>query len=77
MPDYTFDGAGVRVDGVSEGRQAQKAGMQTGDIVTALGDNTVTTLETYMQALSKFKKGDSTVVTVKRGKEQLKFDITF
>jgi aminopeptidase YwaD len=77
MPDYTFDGTGVRVDGVSEGRQAQKAGLKTGDIITALGDNTVTSLETYMQALGKFKKGQSTVVTVLRGKESLKFEITF
>lgn len=77
MPDYTFDGTGVRVDGISEGRPAQKAGLKTGDIVTALGENTVTSLETYMQALGKFKKGQSTVVTVLRGKESLKFDITF
>ena len=30
-----------------------------------------------MQALSKFKNGDSTTVNVKRGNEDLKFDITF
>jgi hypothetical protein len=30
-----------------------------------------------MQALSKFKKGDSTEVTVKRGGEEKKMAITF
>jgi hypothetical protein len=30
-----------------------------------------------MQALSKFKKGDSTKAKVKRGNEEIIFDITF
>jgi hypothetical protein len=34
-------------------------------------------VEGYMQALSKFKKGDSTKVTVKRGSEEIVFDIAF
>ncbi len=77
MPDYTFNGAGVKVDGLSEGRPAQKAGIQAGDIVTQLGEHTVNSMESYMQALSKFKKGDSTKVKVKRGAEELLFDIIF
>jgi len=77
MPDYTYSSPGVRVDGVSEGRPAQKAGLKAGDIVTQLGDYKVSSVETYMQALSKFKKGDATKVTVKRGTEELKFDIVF
>ncbi len=77
MPDYTYSGSGVRVDGVSEGRAARKAGIQTGDVVIRLGEYAVNSLETYMQALSKFKNGDSTTVHVKRGNEELTFDITF
>ncbi len=77
MPDYTFSGPGVRIDGVSDGRPAQKAGLKTGDVVVRLGEYAVNSLETYMQALSKFKSGDSTTVGIKRGNEDLKFDITF
>ncbi len=77
MPDYTFSGAGVRVDGVSEGRAAQKAGLKAGDIVTQLGEHRISSVESYMQALSKFKKGDKTKVTVKRGAEEMSFDIAF
>lgn len=77
MPDYTFSGQGVRVDGVSDGRPAQKAGLQTGDVITQLGEYGTASLEAYMQALSKFKKGQQTKVTVKRGNEELKFDIVF
>ncbi|HLO81207.1 MAG TPA: M20/M25/M40 family metallo-hydrolase [Chitinophagaceae bacterium] len=77
MPDYTFSGAGVRVDGISEGRAAQKAGIKAGDIVTQLGEHKVSSVESYMQALSKFKKGDATKVKVKRGNDELEFDIQF
>lgn len=77
MPDYTFNGAGVKVDGVSDGRAAQHAGIKEGDVVVQLGEYPVTSMETYMKALSKFKVGDKTTVRVKRGNEELKLDITF
>ena len=66
MPDYTFSGQGVRVDGVSENKPAKKAGMQAGDIIISLGDYPVSSVESYMQALSKFKKGDKTTVSFNR-----------
>jgi hypothetical protein len=77
MPDYTFDGVGVRADGISEGKIAQKAGIKTGDIIVQLGDYKFTDVQTYMQVLNKFNKGDATKVTVTRGKEELVFDIVF
>jgi hypothetical protein len=67
MPDYTFNGSGVRADGVSDGRPAQKAGLKAGDVIVQLGEYPVPDLERYMEALSKFKKGDSTTVKYRRG----------
>lgn len=77
MPDYTYSKGGLRVDGVSDGKPAQKAGMQTGDVIVQLGETTVSDIETYMTALSKFKKGDKTTVKVKRGNAEKVFDVTF
>src|SRR5688572_2324991 len=77
MPDYTFPGSGVRIDGVSDGRPAQKAGMKAGDIIVQLGDYNVSSLENYMQALGKFKKGDSTKVKFKRGNEIIEALVQF
>jgi aminopeptidase YwaD len=77
MPDYTFSGSGVRVDGVSEGRPAQKAGIVTGDIILQLGELSTSSVESYMQALSKFKKGDKTRVKYKRGENILEGDVQF
>ncbi|GAA4337979.1 M28 family peptidase [Flaviaesturariibacter amylovorans] len=77
MPDYTFSGGGVRVEGVSEGRPAQKAGLVAGDIITALGEHKVTSVENYMQALGKFKKGESTEVSYTRGGTAATVRVTF
>ncbi|HEY8660967.1 MAG TPA: M20/M25/M40 family metallo-hydrolase [Hanamia sp.] len=77
MPDYTFSGSGVRADGIIDGKIAQNAGILSGDIITKLGDFTVTDLNSYMADLSKFRKGDATKVTVLRGKEEMTFNIVF
>ena len=34
-------------------------------------------IKLWMQTLSKFKKGDKTTLTYKRGKEEIKIDIEF
>lgn len=77
MPDYTFTGNGVMVDGVSENRPAIKAGIQTGDVLMQLGDNKFSDVQTYMDALNKFNKGESTKVKLMRGKELMEFMVTF
>ena len=77
MPDYTYSGNGVRADGVSEGRAAQKAGLKAGDIVLQIGDYRVSSMESYMQTLGRFKKGDKTTVLYQRGTEQLTVEIQF
>jgi hypothetical protein len=77
MPDYTFNGGGVRADGVSEGRPAQKAGLKAGDVIVQLGEFPVPDLEKYMEALSKFKKGDSTTVKYRRGNGLQQAEIQF
>jgi aminopeptidase YwaD len=77
LPDYSFGGPGVKVDGVSSGRPAEIAGLKPGDIVIQLGEYPVSSLEGYMQVLNKFKAGDLTRVKVKRAGEILETDIKF
>ena len=77
MPDYTFSGTGVKVDGIIDGKIAQKIGMQAGDLIIQLGDFAITDIYNYMAALSKFKKGDATQLIVMRGKEEKRFDVVF
>lgn len=77
MPDYTFNGSGVRADGVSEGRPAQKAGLKPGDVIVQLGKFPVSSMEGYMEALSAFKKGDTTTVKYRRGNDVLEASVQF
>lgn len=77
MPDYTYSGAGVRADGVSEGKLAQKVGIKAGDVITQIGDHKIADVQGYMQVLGKFNKGDAAKVKVKRGNEEIVFDVVF
>ncbi len=77
VPDYLFDGKGMRIDGVSEDRPAQKAGLQKGDIVIQLGDSTVIDMMSYMRALSTFEEGNTTKVVVDRNGKKIEADISF
>lgn len=77
MPDYSFSGTGVRVDGVSDGRPAKKAGLLAGDVIIQLGETATPSIEEYMQALGKFKKGDKTVVKYKRAETEMSAPVEF
>ena len=77
IPDYLYDGQGMRIDGVSEGKAAQKAGLQKGDIIVKLGDSTITNMMSYMRALSIFKEGDKTSVVIKREAKEVIKEIGF
>jgi aminopeptidase YwaD len=77
MPDYTFSGVGVKADGVIEGKAAEKAGLIANDVILQIGEFKTPEIQAYMEALSKFKKGQTTVVTIQRGTEVLKKSLTF
>jgi S1-C subfamily serine protease len=62
---------------VSDNRPAAKAGLQSGDVIIQLGDNVINSMDTYMQALNKFNKGDKTKVKFKRGKDTMEAEIQF
>lgn len=77
VPDYMYDGTGMRIDGVREDRPAQKAGMEANDVVLQIGEHKIADMMGYMEVLGKFKKGDKAVVKVKRGEEILSLVVTF
>lgn len=77
VPDYLFSGKGMRIDGVSEDRPAQKAGLQKGDVVVKMGEYEVTDMMSYMKSLSKFEKGQTITVTVERNGAPREVEVTF
>ena len=77
IPDYGYSGTGMRIDGVSPGKLAEKLGLQAGDILLQLGEYKFVDVNSYMQTLSKFKKGDQTELRIKRGTEEINIPVSF
>ena len=77
VPDYLYSGEGMRIDGVSEDRPAQRAGLVKGDIVVKMGDSTVTDMMSYMRALSSFEQGQKTKVIVQRDGKEVTVEVEF
>lgn len=77
MPSYASDVEGLKVDGVSDGKPAAKAGMKTGDVIIQIGEYSIKDIQHYMDALGKFEKGETVPVKVKRGEEIVELSITF
>lgn len=77
VPDYGFEGSGMRIDGITDGKPASKAGMKAGDVVVQIGEVKVLDMMSYMKALGKFNKGEKATVHFMRGKEEQTAEVEF
>ncbi len=77
LPDYAWTERGLRIDGVTAGRPAEKAGLQRGDIITQMGEFSVQGIQSYMEGLGKFKKGDKTTLRFLRGEKEMTAAVEF
>jgi len=77
MPDYTEHGDGLHVDGVTENRPAQKAGIKEGDIITKIGTTEIKEVYSYMDALAKITPGDELDVVFIRDGETKTVKVKF
>lgn len=78
IPDYLYDGDGMRIDGVREGRTADVAGLVKGDVVVKMGDLEVVDMMSYMKALGAFEPGQTTKVRIIReGDMVMEKEVTF
>ncbi len=77
MPNYGYSGKGMKIDGVSEGKAADKAGFKPDDIIIKMGNYEVKDIYEYMDALGKFGKGDATKVVVERAGEEVELEVEF
>lgn len=77
MPDYSFEGPGMRIDGVTDQKPAFKAGILKGDVVLSINGAPIKDVMGYMGELSKYKKGDTVEVEVERNKSRSIFKVQF
>lgn len=77
IPDYAFQGEGLKITGTNQGSPSQKAGMKNGDIIIKMGEIKIGNIYDYMGALNKFSPGDSTEVVVLREGQELILNVSF
>jgi hypothetical protein len=75
VPEYSEDVKGLRLSGVREGSPAQKAGLRAGDVIVQFGNHKVNNIYDYMDALNRYKPGDTVTVTVLRGGEEIEVQV--
>jgi hypothetical protein len=76
IPEYGFEGPGVKLSGARGGSPADKAGLRAGDIVLRFGDRDIRNIYDYMYALGDHKAGETVVLKVQRGKQMLELPVT-
>ncbi len=69
-PNYAFEGEGVKLDGVSEGSPAEKAGLKGGDVIVGFAGLPVKDVEGYMVALGSKKPDEEVEVVILREGER-------
>lgn len=71
---------GVYVAEVAKGGAADKGGIHQGDIITAINDIRVTTIESLKEKASSYKKGTKVTITIQRnhegGYQEQKLEVT-
>lgn len=76
MMDYSDEGEGVLLQGVTPGGPAEKAGLKEADRIIAIAGHPIRNVTGYMSAMEKAEKGKPLEFTVKRGKEEVKINVT-
>lgn len=75
LPDYGYEGTGMKITGVTKGRAAQQAGVKGGDIIIGLAGEKLEDIYGYMGMLNKLKKGQKTTITVLRDGKEMTMDL--
>jgi aminopeptidase YwaD len=77
MPDYVFEGPGLKIDAVSGDKAADKAGILAGDVVMKMEGVCIQNIYDYTKCLSMFNKGQKITVEIKRDGKLIKLPVVF
>lgn len=75
IPDFAGEVDGYKLGGVTEGSPADKAGLKTGDIITAFGGKKISNIYDFTYAIGSHVPGDKVEVVFMRGEQELKVEI--
>ena len=77
MPSYSSDlPTGVLIDGISSGTSASEAGLKKGDIILKWDGDEISGGSALMQKIMSHKPGDTPVLLIKRGQDEMDIPVT-
>ena len=77
VPNYSYDGEGMELDAVREGKPGQAAGLKAKDVIVSFGGKNIKNIQDYMAVLGELKKGSQTTVVVRRDGELVTLNVQF
>ncbi len=76
LPDFGYNGYGVRVERVVPGSAADRAGIWSGDVITAIDGEHIVGLRKLSKVLKAHRPGDTITVTVERNDVEQQIKVT-
>jgi hypothetical protein len=76
LPDYTFDGKGVMIEGISQGGAAEQAGIQKGDVIFEIAGKAVPNVDGYMAVLKQQRPGATIDIKILRDSKEMQLKVT-
>jgi hypothetical protein len=76
VPDFAFQGQGVRVDSVVPGSPAAAAGIEAGDVLVSLAGQPIANLQGYTDLLKSLSPGDTVPAVIQRDGKSIDLEVT-
>jgi hypothetical protein len=76
LPDYAYEGKGLRINDVREKSPADKAGLKGGDIIVQLAGRKIENIYDYMNALKQCQAGIEVNARIQRGDKEVDVKVT-
>jgi hypothetical protein len=75
IPDFAYEGKGIRIVGTLPDSPAEKAGLRENDVITLFNENQVDDLRSFSDLLKSMKPGDNVTITFIRDEKEKKVQL--
>jgi hypothetical protein len=76
LPEFAFEGPGVKVEKIMPGTPAEAAGLRPGDLIVAIDDEPVESVRAYSDLLKSRQPGDTITIRLVRDGAELTLEAT-
>ncbi len=76
VPDFAYQGEGIRISAVTPGSAAEEAGLRGGDVLLRFNGRQIQDLQSYSNLLRESKPGDSIPLEIRRDRQSFTVEAT-